>query len=1084
MSLTIYTAGDATFLEEVLLAVAAVAGSGSIASVAAVGALVTVLILGFRAIMEGGRAIRFEELLLGFIIYMIAFYPTTTALIEDGYTGNVHVVDNVPFGPVAAGWVASSVGYKLTKIFETGYRFTSHGSSDSLHRFAEPLEILMMLRSSSENPVLMSSVNANLGTYADTRRSWENYFKECTLIKVDLGITSADKLVHQDFLEEIRFNSSVYGTRLFLGEHGGSDYTCKDAYTALRSAMRQGMLPNSSYDKILHGMLTRGMDNNELWGGESSAHGKLEAAAAQMVGLGTDVQKYMETTILQPVFEDAIEGKYTDMLDAAAAIAFRQSLTQRNTQWAQEQSAFMTVIRPAMTFFEGFVYAITPMLAMLFVMGKFGFSLAGKYLQTIFWVQLWLPILSICNLYVRNAADKQLKAIAPTAESQEVLFSSIYGVNNVPAIMESWLGVGSMLAAATPMLAFFLISGSSFAFTNIAGRLGGQDHFDEKTVTPDATKIGASTNVAGGISGTRAGGSLASGSEPTVPKISVSSVYSNAVASSQTDYQDAQAGFENTFQNTLQSSTSEGKQYQTIKSLQDSGAFSSGKTSGYSESDVDGISDAHKVSASTVKRHIAHAATAIKGGVGFKTPGGLLSLGATHERGMKEEAGVEDNSSYAKDITAAAQSALQRGMGASIMDQLSDTFTESGANTHMAGITSSQADALNEKASKVSGTREQYAKTSTNTEALQNTREWKYNEIGTMMHNAGQGPALAGIIGSDREMQTEAAQNTAMYSSDAYGMGENTARAAGMFAAIMDKGTPAQKLDAVNAFAAVAKGSDAPAPTASFGDAGGGAMGGPISTAKPTGVDADSITPKSVGSVVDKSATVPGTAIPQAAKDNYEGLYTTQDTSHKNEKDQNFAMSNAQQNLDSTYTSSPEVKDYMTSFGPEKYADSLMKDGAAHAMASAALTASVLKGAYEGKQVNPGTFTDLKREAYMAGNAGTGAQKDFDTRIAPNLTSGQAAYFAETRMNGGLSGYKEAAYSNMRDEFATPQEDGSIARDSAGHAILSESDEDALGKITAIIDRNQHTVTPRAAYETKAIGQYNTARFNTVSNRK
>lgn len=134
MSFTIYTAGDASFLEEVLNSVAMVSGSGAIASVAAVGALVTVIILGFRSIMEGGKSIRFEELLLGFIIYMISFYPTTTALIEDGYSGNVHVVDNVPLGPVVAGWAVSSVGYKLTKIFETGYRFTSHGSADSLHQ--------------------------------------------------------------------------------------------------------------------------------------------------------------------------------------------------------------------------------------------------------------------------------------------------------------------------------------------------------------------------------------------------------------------------------------------------------------------------------------------------------------------------------------------------------------------------------------------------------------------------------------------------------------------------------------------------------------------------------------------------------------------------------------------------------------------------------------------------------------------------------------------------------------------------------------------------------------------------------------
>ena len=106
MSFTIYTAGDATFLTEVFNSVAMVSGSGAIASVAAVGALVTVILLGFRAILEGGRAIRFEELLLGFVVYMIAFYPTTTVLVE------------AKIGVVAL--FVEKAGKPLVKFFATG----------------------------------------------------------------------------------------------------------------------------------------------------------------------------------------------------------------------------------------------------------------------------------------------------------------------------------------------------------------------------------------------------------------------------------------------------------------------------------------------------------------------------------------------------------------------------------------------------------------------------------------------------------------------------------------------------------------------------------------------------------------------------------------------------------------------------------------------------------------------------------------------------------------------------------------------------------------------------------------------------
>ncbi|MCV5888804.1 conjugal transfer protein TraG N-terminal domain-containing protein, partial [Escherichia coli] len=80
-----------------------------------------------------------------------------------------------------------------------------------------------------------------------------------------------------------------------------------------------------------------------------------------------------------------------------------QAIQQRNTQWAAEQSMFMSVVRPMLTFFEGFVYAITPIMGFIIVMGSMGMTLAGKYFQTVLWIQLWMPVLSITNLFIHTA---------------------------------------------------------------------------------------------------------------------------------------------------------------------------------------------------------------------------------------------------------------------------------------------------------------------------------------------------------------------------------------------------------------------------------------------------------------------------------------------------------------------------------------------------------------------------------------------------------------------------------------------------------------------------------------------------------
>ncbi len=88
------------------------------------------------------------------------------------------------------------------------------------------------------------------------------------------------------------------------------------------------------------------------------------------------------------------------MNDPYAQIMLTQAESQRNTQYAAEQSLFVKSIQPLMTLVEGFAYAITPIAAFVMVLGSKGLLLVGKYLQMLIWVQLWLPIMSVINLFI------------------------------------------------------------------------------------------------------------------------------------------------------------------------------------------------------------------------------------------------------------------------------------------------------------------------------------------------------------------------------------------------------------------------------------------------------------------------------------------------------------------------------------------------------------------------------------------------------------------------------------------------------------------------------------------------------------
>ncbi|NMU29473.1 hypothetical protein HKB21_28090, partial [Vibrio parahaemolyticus] len=91
---------------------------------------------------------------------------------------------------------------------------------------------------------------------------------------------------------------------------------------------------------------------------------------------------YLKAAVLEPLYYEAAAGRYQDLQDYGSALMVNQAIQQRNTQWAAEQSMFMTVVRPMLTFFEGFIYAITPIIAFIIVMGGFGLQLALKYVQT------------------------------------------------------------------------------------------------------------------------------------------------------------------------------------------------------------------------------------------------------------------------------------------------------------------------------------------------------------------------------------------------------------------------------------------------------------------------------------------------------------------------------------------------------------------------------------------------------------------------------------------------------------------------------------------------------------------------------
>ncbi|MGI9416462.1 MAG: conjugal transfer protein TraG N-terminal domain-containing protein, partial [Geminicoccaceae bacterium] len=110
----IYSIGDGQFLEQVVQAVTLASGSGEFATMAKIGILFGVILIGFQALRSGGRDFNFTQIGIAGLLYALAFGSTQTVTITDAYTQDVRVVDNVPTGVAATGSFLTSIGFNLT----------------------------------------------------------------------------------------------------------------------------------------------------------------------------------------------------------------------------------------------------------------------------------------------------------------------------------------------------------------------------------------------------------------------------------------------------------------------------------------------------------------------------------------------------------------------------------------------------------------------------------------------------------------------------------------------------------------------------------------------------------------------------------------------------------------------------------------------------------------------------------------------------------------------------------------------------------------------------------------------------------
>ncbi len=531
---TIYSIGDSYFLSSILNAVAMIFNSHIPDALAAIGLVLGLLYQSYRGVVNA-QGISMMQLFAVFILYLLLFVPKADVIVHDVYTQNIRKVDNIPLGTAAAGSIISNIGFRITEVFKDAFAIPEAQDRG----FASSLVILAKMREDLSNILKLGRIN-NVNT-ADFKESWGNYIKECTLIGVDLGILKIEDIYNGgNILEALRFNSEIYGTAIST-QGSFSNQTCSKAYQDLVAYTRGEFAGSLTQVLSKDADISSYLKNDSLYGAD--INGALETLGLSSIS----AQDYMLATILLPIFEESSKDKYTQEHAVNAAVMLDDAINARNVQWSTEQSMFFSIIRPVLTFFEGLVFALTPIMAFVAVLGAAGTVMLGKYLMILIWIELWQPLLAIINLYLVVATKGNI-ALTNFEEG------SFLGIIATQKIIAQYLGIGGMLSAGVPALSLMILYAGVVSASGFTSRMSGQDHIKEGVMSPGIMTEGSVVSRESAFNISNLGGIHKEGGAGFIPELSLNSSFNKALSAAKGNVLSKESAFSKSLAN-IQSET-------------------------------------------------------------------------------------------------------------------------------------------------------------------------------------------------------------------------------------------------------------------------------------------------------------------------------------------------------------------------------------------------------------------------------------------------------------------------------------------------------------------------------------------------
>ena len=513
MNWTVYTLGDVTLYHNILNAVAAVFNStvftsdtGGIGGAGMLPAFLVGLMLvlagAVKAQVTGSNQNSIAVFMLLIVFWMVGVGTKERVQVEDIYTGSITAIDNVPLLVAAPASIVSTFSYRIGSLMQQAFSSVNTSYVEmTTAGFVNPLRLFLSLRNmSSSAPYLTASMQI--------------FIRDCSL-----GFTDYSSLIQSNDAVAYLTDSNNYRNGLTTyfpaSTPAGIAVPCATAASNIRDSVE------SAFSTSTGSLVTRLMNKNMperapgstttaySWTADSYADGPHKAV---QVALST-------TQSAQQAMTNLMAGSYISDSFRCGTSAFDQDSYAQCANLSLESSDLYAVdatasasffgrlMMPAMTLLSALFFALAPLVVFICLMANMqGLQLLTKYLLFGAWTQSFLPVAHVINFFIQSQFQDGLRKLASAGANG----LTVEYISEVYAMASTRIAFASDLMAATPMLTLMLFTGSYYALTNIAGRLGGKDTTDERQIVAPIAKQDAIASV----TGLAAGGAGAVGSTP------------------------------------------------------------------------------------------------------------------------------------------------------------------------------------------------------------------------------------------------------------------------------------------------------------------------------------------------------------------------------------------------------------------------------------------------------------------------------------------------------------------------------------------------------------------------------------------